>query len=313
MNDPVKLPVVGALKLTLRWCMFIMRRHLTLVLVYSAILWGMQALAAVSLPFFINFNIQVNKALVRLFIGSDAIYACIAVFLLLIIHNEVLRGPAGFNRETMGRWNSRAFGYIFDCVLIGVFATAFSAIAGVAAFSLLNWVVGSNSAVATFLGFFCSAGVVFVAVAFVARLSLRLPSRSIGQVLPWPDVWRMGRGNTGRLIVGMLVPVLSIMLVVIAIVVPVEALSPPAPASPGLIQTVAFRPNEVLRIEPAALRMPLPPSWSKPDVAFGSAMLVSLIWAIGVTLQAVVLCIFVSLSYGYLQDNLPSEMDDLGY
>jgi hypothetical protein len=235
------------------------------------------------------------------------------VFLFLIIHNEVLRGPAGFNRETMGRWNSRAFGYIFDCALIGVVAAAFSALAAVSAFSLLAWAVGPNSTVATFLGFLCSAGAVLVAVAFVARLSLRLPSRSIGQVLPWPDVWRMGRGNTGRLIVGMLVPVLSIMLVVIAIVAPVEVLSPPEPASPGLIQTVAFLPNEVSRIEPAAFRMPLPPSWSKPDIAFGSAMLVSLIWAVGVTLQAIVICIFVSLSFGYLQDNLTSEMDTLGY
>ncbi|MFG1360422.1 hypothetical protein [Xanthobacter pseudotagetidis] len=301
------------LNLTLRWFRFILRQHSKLALVYFFILWGMQSLAAVSLPFFIHFNIQFNKSQMRIFIGSDALYAGLAVFLFLIIHNEVLRGPAGFDRATMGRLGSRAFGYLFDGLLILTFVTLFSAVAGLSIAALLNWILDPKFVGGAISEAFGIAGAILVAVAMTARLTLRLPSRAIGRALPWPDVWRMGRGNTVRLLAGMLVPVISIVMVVVAVVAPVEALSPPAPPARGPVQLVSFRPNEALRTEPAAFQMPVPPSWSEPDVAFAPAMFVSLIWALGGTLQTIILCIFFSIAYGHLEDNLAPERDEWGY
>lgn len=300
MNDPVKLPVRASLRQTFRWCRVIARRHLGLLLAYVVLLWAMQTLAAMSLPVVITLVFTFNAGRMQVLIGSDVIFGLIATFAALIIHNEVLRGPAGFDRATMGRMGARAIGYALDAFLI-LLAASLSTLLPVVAVGVLQKVVGAGPLVAALLSVASGVAGFLLAAAMASRLSLRLPSRSLGRPLRWSEVWRMGRGNTPRLMAGMLVPLLLVACVASALVVPVQTLAPAAPPPSDLFQLVSMGATD------ADFQMPAPPSWLNPNIALGPALFVSLVWSLAGMLAGVILCVFTSVAYGQLQDNLASE------
>lgn len=214
MNDE-KLPVLSTVKLALRWGVFIVRRHWLIILIFAALLAGMSfAMAAVEPG-------QVLGGHVLLFsFGFSVLYSVLFILLALVTHNEVLRGAAGLNVQTLGWGAGRVVGYAVDSLALTLFVVLvmvplFFVVIGVTSlrgpFALT--LVPTALIVVMMIGVWLAAAVVGF------RLMLRLPSRALGQPMPWREVWRLGRGNTGRLVlahlllaVALLVPFLILLL-----------------------------------------------------------------------------------------------------
>jgi len=203
MNEPVKFPVFPTLTLTLEHSLAIARRHWGLVAVY--VLWAIAILAVLvfALPK-IEMGRPVDPAQIvtffALFFLLWPLYGASLVILAIVTHNEILCGAGDLDSATLGRGGSRVFGYILDIVtLVFAYFLLVILLLGLVV-NLVPIVVGGarpDLPVA-----FGVLGGWLVIVLLLTRMSLRLPGRAIGQALPWAEVWRLGRGNTWRLIGG---------------------------------------------------------------------------------------------------------------
>jgi hypothetical protein len=121
--------------------------------------------------------------------------------LAILTQHEIWRGPCRLDAQTLGRGPGRILGYAFDSLAIA-FMALFGLLLGsgviVAIFTLVFG--GKPGLGGAILLSIAMAIVVLLTMAMAMRLSLRLPSRAIGQPVRWRDVWRMGRGNTSRLL-----------------------------------------------------------------------------------------------------------------
>lgn len=202
MADPVKFKVFPTLTLTLQKSIAIARRHWLLVAIYSLVavaIIGAQAFAFSR----ITFSPRMDPTPILPFLLLWPLYALSIAVLAVVAHNEALRGTGGLDAATLGSGLSRVFGYILDIVtLFFVYMIAVVLLIGVVvAVSGKPGPNGQGPGALLVLGFI---GVWLALVCVMTRMSLRFPSRAIGPALPWRQVWALGRGNTWRLIAGMM-------------------------------------------------------------------------------------------------------------
>jgi hypothetical protein len=141
--------------------------------------------------------------------------------LALLTHNEVLRGAAGLNAQTLGWGARRVLAYALDCLMLMLFYLLVMiplvlAVAGV--FSLLRQFVSPRAPDGLIVVLMIGAWLASVFVGL--RLMLRLPSRAVGQPIRWRDAWHLGRGNSLRLVGAnglLLLPMIGVALLVLAI------------------------------------------------------------------------------------------------
>lgn len=134
--------------------------------------------------------------IVRGFVG-----ACLAIPLIMIIHNQILRGRSSLGEAVYGPDGTRFLWYALDVLVIGL-------LLGV--FILLT----------TFLGMFVALSLpsrplwvmlvgtlaVAIAAAFLASLLiLRLPARAIGEPISWREARRRAQPHLGRMVLVSLV------------------------------------------------------------------------------------------------------------
>lgn len=296
MGERVKLPIWGSVKLAFEWSIVICRRHWRLIGIYILAGWALGGPwtstqigfdpwnavrpAAIAAPMHFQPLPAWSIALiVGIAVAFLILLAVPLIVLALISHNEVLRGRAGFNAETLGRGPGRILGYFFDLVrieivtilalvLVIIIIMVFGAVAR--ALHLPDWIFGV-AAMGTFW---------LVMAAIQARLLLRLPGRALGQVLPWGEVQRMGRGNTWRL-VGANVIVWFIFFLPLALVM-----------LPVMFLYASGWPPFSAHFPAATGSLPAIPSVVQALVAFLNSAIS--------TFEIVVYCAFLSVVYGRL-------------
>lgn len=131
-----------------------------------------------------------------------AVEAIIFAALATCVHKETLLGPTSFWDAVLydGEWETTLL-YLLDLTLIGLPLAVFYAVALGAAANGQSQMEELSEA--SLLGLLTVSVVGFTAMLaympVMFRLSLRLPSRAIGQTLRWSQAWRLGRGSTWRL------------------------------------------------------------------------------------------------------------------
>jgi len=192
-----KLPIVGTVKLALRWGFFVVRRHWLIILIFAALL--------VAASFVLAATVEPGQvpgpSFHLLSFAFTFFYSVLSIVLALLTHNEVLRGASGLNAQTLGWGAGRIFGYAID----GLVATLLALLVMVPLFLVIMLLTGLLSQIAPAVSpnamiVVLMIGIWLAGVCIVVRLALRLPSRALGQPMPWREVWRLGRGNTGRLV-----------------------------------------------------------------------------------------------------------------
>ncbi|MFG1278679.1 hypothetical protein [Xanthobacter autotrophicus] len=192
-----KIPVFDTVKLALRWGVFVVRRHWLIILIFAALL--------VATPFVLAAAVKPGQvpgpSFHLLSFAFTLFYSVLSIVLALLTHNEVLRGASGLNAQTLGWGAGRIFGYAID----GLVATLLALLVMVPLFLVIMLLTGLLSQIAPAVSpnamiVVLMIGIWLAGVCIVVRLALRLPSRALGQPMPWREVWRLGRGNTGRLV-----------------------------------------------------------------------------------------------------------------
>lgn len=309
MSAKVKLPVLGSVKLALLWSLYIVQQHWRLLAIYVLVGWVLASqwtLMHLKLPSSAKDGVPLNLTYA---VGGSVpaghptvswrVFQPIPTWLFLLIvligllmwmalivlaittHNEVLRGPSGLNVQTLGKGIGRILGYALDFIRIW-FVTVLAmllAFAGIAAILTLadrlglpDWAFSVVSQ-----GMFWLAILAFAAIE--SRLLLRLPARALGQVLPWREVQRMGRGNTWRLVAAS--TLLYILLTLAATLVTAPALWAFVPGFPLFSYPLAM--------VPSLLGLPV-----------AVHVLLALLNSVFFTLQIVVVCAFLSIVYSAL-------------
>jgi len=277
MGDGVKLPVIETVKLSVRWTLAILVKHWLLVLlivlvpVLVAIPLRLVILPDASLQPLTPASAHVTRD--ALLGGALQIFIILlSIILALVSHNEVLKGSGGFNAQTLGPSGGRFFGYALDTFIIAfIFIVPIIIASG-----LLIFFRYAASNIAYYIMFIVFIIVLLFSLVSFTRLSLRFPSRAVGELLPWGAVWRLGRGNTLRLIGGEIL--VSILILV--------------PAVPVLALSFWFQADSV------SVRPP----------AFLAALALSLLSSLLVVVQVVFVCAFLSLAYAYLRDARPKPV-----
>jgi hypothetical protein len=306
MKAKVKLPVLGSVKLAFLWSLYIVRKHWRLVAIYvlvgcaPASQWTLMhpklpSSAGGGMPLNLTYAVggsmpaghptvswrvfqPISSGLFVLIVLIGLLMWMALIVLALITHNEVLRGPAGLNAETLGKGIGRVLGYALDFIriwLVTVLAMllVFAGIAAILALAyrleLPDWVF-----FAVFQGVFWLA---FAAIQ--SRLLLRLPARALGQVMPWREVQRMGRGNTWRLVAASTLIYILLML-------------PATLVTEAILW--AYVPGFPLMPSPLAM---VPSLFELPIAAH---VLLALLNSVLVTLQIVFVCAFLSVVYSEL-------------
>lgn len=202
MSDGLKLPVFGTVGRTVWESWFVIRRLWPLVLVCTLILFALTEALGVPRLTYTGSPMQKHDPWVLFFYRVRPIlFILTLIFLAIVTHNEVLRGPVKLSMEAVLRAPGRAIGYIFDLL--------FAMLSFVIFYPLYIFVMMGLSYVFYQLrlgqSLLSLAGIVYIslfyslALAIVSRLGLRLPSRAVGRPLAWGDAWRMSRGNVLRL------------------------------------------------------------------------------------------------------------------
>ena len=297
MSERVKLPVWGSVRLAFEWSIVICRRHWRLMAVYVLAgwvlggpwtasqlrfdLWNVVRPAAIAAPmgaipsppaWLIVLGIALTFAFILLI-------AVPLIVLALISHNEVLRGRAGLDAETLGRGPGRILGYLLD--VLRIIVVTFLAVVLIMIGIMLFGAVASALRLPDGLFAVAAMGAFWLAMAAIqARLELRLPGRALGQVLPWAEVQRMGRGNTWRLVGANVIVWIIFLLPLIFVTLPVMFLYasgwPPFSAHfPAAMEALSVMPSVV-------------------------QALVSLLYSAISTFEIVVYCAFLSVVYGRL-------------
>lgn len=212
-----KLPVFGTVGLALRWGLFVVLRHWWIILIFAIPLVALSyaTLAVVEqgqLPS-LRFSL--------LSLAQWVLLDVLSIVLALLTHNEVLRGTAGLNAQTLGWGAVRVVAYFLDSLMLTLFGLLVmlllvGTVGGM--FSLFRQFVAPHAPDALIIVLMIGAWLTTVLIAL--RLMLRLPSRALGQPIPWREAWRLARGNSVRLfgaigllllaMIGMALPVLAI-------------------------------------------------------------------------------------------------------
>lgn len=288
MSDHVKLPVLSTASLALEWTLFVVRRHWLMVLAYTLVPFSFILIVQRYFPIKVGRNVDPTPFL--MLFGAVPIYSASLVVLALVTHNEVLRGAAGLDAATLGRGGSRAFGYILDVLLVTL-----GVLIGVIGIVVIGRLVGlgSHPPGPEGLVVFVFIALWVLAVLAIQRLLLRLPSRALGQPLSWRDVWRLGHGNSWRLLG-------CIFLISAVVGIGLSAIM--------LLLQLVFMPN-FLPVHPPLAGGDAIPSmpFASPDTPFVLAAMVALIMGLSYPVNTILLCAFLSLAYVALRDGGPES------
>lgn len=303
MGDGVKLPVIETVKLSVRWTAAILVKHWLLVAAFvvipEAIFLPLEWMDVVRFPVkAISLKeSQIGLIPILVIIVFGLFFIFIFISLALVTHNEILRGTAGLNAATLGRYGGRIFAYFGDSIILMLmmFCVAFiMSIIGTVFGVIFNKISSSNEIF----------GIVF-AIVFAAlficgllRLSLRFPSRAVAEVLPWKAVWALGRGNTLRLLGGQGIVYLIILLVAL----PFFGLQ--LWLQGGLI------PNHPTAFLHAISGGPLGVGGLIPShpPAFLPGVILSIVGTLLLAVETIFLCAFLSLAYAYLRNARPEPV-----
>ncbi|WP_024276732.1 hypothetical protein [Xanthobacter sp. 126] len=296
MSERVKLPIWGSVKLAFEWSIVICRRHWRLIAIYILAGWVLSGPwtstqigfdpwnvvrpAAIAAPMhFQPLPVWSIALVVGLVVAFLLLISVPLIVLALISHNEVLRGRAGFDAETLGRGPGRILGYLFDLLRI-VVVTILAVLLVMLGIALLGALVRALR-LPDWMFAVAAMGAIWLAlVAIQARLLLRLPGRALGQVLSWGEVQRMGRGNTLRLVGAHL-------LVWLVFIVPLATVM-----APVMFLYASGWP-------PFSAHFPTP-TGSLPTIPAVVQALVAFLNSIISTFELVVYCAFLSVVYGRL-------------
>lgn len=313
MAEPVKLPVFATLRLALRWSLAIMRGHRGMVLAYFFAYLAFWTYLAWAFPVGSPAAELGLPRYTLIYGGGTFVLIFTQAFLAFMVHDEILRGAAGFDWATMGPRGARAFFYFRDgwlvlTVALVVMALLRTALLGLALLLLGRWV---------FQGHWGGSLIVILAhfIAWLAatltflRLFLRLPSRALGHPLTWRQVWRMGRGNSWRLIAGASMPLLLVAILAFVVgILLVMAFPEESRGSTAIIQYIwdgiqVFKRSEVI-----------PGSPILPTDLRGLAIVLVLwsIWSLTLVFLVVQFCAFLSLAFKQLEGGLMPDQEDLG-
>ncbi|MFG1190211.1 hypothetical protein [Xanthobacter flavus] len=292
MAQRVKFPVFEALKFTYRWTLTVLHKHWIVALIYAVgtLVWNYAGLILLG-DVVESGQPPTAMAFVKIY-GLNAIEGFAFIYLALLTHNEVLRGSGGFNAATMGPLGIRGLTYLFDSLILFLAAVILVVLSGAVIASIVALL--RNGSASTLVGVVGVVAIWLVGIGVVTRLSLRLPSRSIGQPMPWSDVWRLGRGNTLRLVGGTLLLSLAMLAAVIVVALPVQLLFGSFSATDmHVVSQTKSTPLGPLHLE---MR-----SFETPGMPFIPALINGLLSGIMSVIGAIALAAYVSLAFAYLR------------
>lgn len=314
MAEPVKLPVFATFRQARRWSLAIMRGHRGMVLAYFFAYLAFWAYVAWAFPVGSPAAELGSPSYTLISVGGAFVLIFAQAFLALIVHNEILRGAAGFDRATMGSRGARAFAYFRDGWLVLIVSLVVMALLRTALLGLALWLLGRG----VFQGHWGGSLIVVLAqfVAWLAailmflRLFLGLPSRALGHPLNWRQVWRMGRGNSWRLIAGASMPFLLVAIlalvggILLAMVFPEER-----HGGTAIIQYIwdgiqVFKRSEVI---------PGSPIWAINLPGLAIALVLWPIWSLTLVFLVVQFCAFLSLAFKQLEGDLMPKQEGFGF
>lgn len=206
MSERIKLSLFETLALTLRWTKFILRRHwgLALALLFVNVVLSFSGMISTfdMLTEGGDANFQYNLFSIGGFIFFIISFSIFSI----VVHREILVGPAGLNQVTLGHFGNVIFGYFIDIIVIILSVAITMIIVFGVLFSVLT--IGSSIWIQKnpFISFMIIPAlfsILILVVLLFARLTLRLPSRGIGQSMPWRSVLRIGKSNSWRLFLGL--------------------------------------------------------------------------------------------------------------
>lgn len=279
----VKLPVLRSVKLALLWTAAVLARH-----------WRFVGLIALAPALAVMASRVLPSPGVSILVAVVFVLAyCALIPLALVTHNEVLRGPSGLDAVTLGKGPGRALGYVLDLIVIFIFTALYMLLLGIGA-ALIGALIraitipGPLAALIVFLVFACAY---LSWLGFFVRLMLRLPSRALGQPLPWSEARAMGSGNSLRLVAAHFL----VGLVTIVLLVPVGAV--------------------VFNFFPLAELMPDPHTlaakgtmWAGPPVVLQVVMAV--LSSVLAPIEIILVCALISVTYLQLWQRTPRIHSD---
>lgn len=227
--DRQTLPVLGTIGLALRWSLFVLGRHGLAVLILASVTSSLFLSSAWMFPHIKGQEAGLLRIVITVFCGV------LSVLLAVATQNEVLLGDAAAAAYPMARGLPHAPGYIWDSLAANLL-TVFVPVPFVVALTLAaRAIFPAPSIVATGATMVGVALGVLAAAHIGVRVTLRLPSRALGRPLLWRDVWRLGQGNSWRLLLGwaLLLSLLALAILGLSAVV-LLGLS----FAPGALQTV---------------------------------------------------------------------------
>lgn len=292
MAQRVKFPVFEALKFTYGWTLTVLSKHWIVALIYAVGTLAWHYAGAIMLRDVVPSGRPPITVTLVIIHGLNTIEAFAFIYLALLTHNEVLRGSGGLNAATMGPLGIRGLTYLIDSVVLFLATVLLVVLSGAVIAAVVALV--RMDTVSTFVGVVGVVALWLVGIGVVTRLSLRLPSRSIGQPMPWSDVWRLGRGNTVRLMGGILLILLAMLAVVVIVVLPLQFLFGSFSATDmHVVSQTKSTPLGPLHLE---MR-----SFETPGMPFIPALINGLLSGILSVIGAIALAAYISLAFAYLR------------
>lgn len=301
MAQRVKFPVIEALKFTYGWTLTVLSKHWIVVLIYAVgtLAWNYAGAVMVS-NVVTSGRPPTTMAFLKIY-GFYAVQVLAYIYLALLTHNEILRGSGGFNAATMGPLGIRGLTYLVDSLVLSLAAVILVVLSGAVIASLVA--LTRNGSASTLVGVVGVVAVWLVGIGVITRLSLRLPSRSIGQPMPWNDVWRLGRGNTLRLVGGTLLLSLAMLAAVIVVALPLQFLFGWFPGA----DMHAVSQTKSTPLGPLHLEMR---SFETPGMPLIPALINGVLSSIMSVIGAIALAAFVSLAFAYLRQIPEDEQEE---
>lgn len=185
-DRPGPIPVRQTTLGTFAWAYYATRRH-----------W-LVALATIAVSFVISILDPNVYSIAQL---------AIPLPLAVLVHNEVIRGHARWDSDSLGRHGGRVFFYLVDLLVLALILVPFVAIP----MPLLFFAFEHDQAMALAIASIAITSIIGFVITL--RLSLRLPSRAIGNTLTWRQSWYLGRGNTLRMLLVALLTTLPLAVV----------------------------------------------------------------------------------------------------
>ncbi|MFG1273304.1 hypothetical protein [Xanthobacter flavus] len=213
MAQRVKFPVFEVLKFTYQWTLTILRKHWIMVLAYILL----PPVSVLALTFIVSYTFgrAYPKALYFAIFMCSIFWMVAFIHMALVVHAEIIRI---IDSDHIEMNISTIILYFIDIVMIFFVVIIVLWSIGLCGAGIGGIIYGPlTQGKDQFGGPLLLLLMATVGLALATRLLLRLPSRVIGEPMSWGEVWRLGRGNTLRLLGGSLL-IAVVFLVATAVV-----------------------------------------------------------------------------------------------